>query len=261
MSDNSNLGSAAGAADAAGATAPESGATATPETVDQSPGDAETPEPKTFTQEELDKIIAKEKAKVERAIRREMSQAAKEPPVTSTSEPPDPKNFTSYLDYADALAEHKVAVKLAEREAHQRQKTVVDAHAEREEAAREKYSDYQDVVHRDDLLISDYMADVIMSSDVGPEVAYHLGKHPEEAARIHGLPPLQQAKEIGRLEASFSNNPAPVKKVSSAPEPIKPLNSRSTTPTYDPADPRSVKSMDTRAWIKARNEQEAKRAQ
>jgi len=259
MSDNSLPVSVASVTDEAVVTAPESDVTANTESADQSPGDAETPEPRTFTQEELDKIVAKEKAKVERQLRREMTQQAHEPQVPTLGEPPDPKDFTDPLSYAKALAKHIAAETIAEREAHQHQQTVIKTYAEREEAARDKYTDFQEVVYRDDLPISELMAEVIRESEVGPEVAYHLGKHPEEAARIYALSPLQQAKEIGRLEAALSSNPVPVKKASSAPDPIKPLNSRGTTPTYDPADPRSVKSMSDSEWIRARNEQEAKR--
>jgi hypothetical protein len=65
-----------------------------------------------------------------------------------------------------------------------------------------------------------------------------------------------QAKEIGKIEAKLSDNP-PVKKTSSAPAPIAPVNARSSSaPAYDTTDPRSIKNMSTSDWIEAdRNRQ------
>lgn len=255
MSDNSLPVSAADAVDEAAVAAPESDATAGTDAANETPENAE---PKTFTQEELDTIIAKEKAKVERKLRRELTQAAQEPPAQTLGDPPDPKDFKTPLEYADALAEHKANIKLAEREVQKQQQTAASTYNERAEAVREKYTDFDEVVH-DDLPISPFAAQVIMASEIGPELAYHLGKNPDEAARIFKLEPLQQAREIGRIEASLAANPTPVKKASSAPDPIKPVGSRSTNPSYDPTDPRSDK-LSTSDWMELRNRQLMTRA-
>lgn len=252
MSDNSF--------NAAAEAVPDQGNATAPETVDQaSQGDdsQEHQEPRTFTQEELDRIVAKEKAKLERKLQREQAQA--QPQRVEVGEPPDPKDFNDALSYADALAEFKAEQKLAEREAAKHRETLDTTYAEREDAAREKYDDFHEVVYSPNLPISEYMAEVIKASDLGPDIAYHLGKNPGEARRIAGLPPLKQAAEIGKIEVSLTANP-PVKKVSSAPDPISPVRRSSGTPTYDPTDPRSAK-MDVKDWMRARNEQVAKRSQ
>jgi len=95
------------------------------------------------------------------------------------------------------------------------------------------------------------MAQSIQYSDVGPDIAYHLGTNPKEADRISKLPPILQAKEIGRIEANLANNP-PVKRSSSAPAPIAPVTARSSgSPAYDTTDPRSTKTMTDSQWIEA----------
>lgn len=240
--------------------APESEVTAAPDDVNQAPGEQEPP--KTFTQEELDKIVAAEKAKAkrqaERRLREELSQQA-EQAQRQTAQPPRPDQFQNAEDYAEALAEYKADRKIAEREAQQHQSKVKSGYEDRAEEARAKYHDYDEVAHGDHVRITNEMAAVILESDIGPEVAYHLGKNPDEALRISKLSPLAQAREIGKIEASLSSATHAVKKTSSAPEPIKPVGARSTSPAYDPTDARSAEKMSTAEWIKARNAQIAKR--
>lgn len=83
--------------------------------------------------------------------------------------------------------------------------------------------DFSEVVQSDDLLITPEMASVILPSEEGPRMAYYLGKHPDEAARIAALPPVQQIFEMGRIHAGLPK----IKLVSTAPAPITPLGSRS----------------------------------
>lgn len=235
--------------------APEQEVTAAPESVENTP---EEQEPKTFTQEDLDRIIAAEKAKVERKVRRELMEAAQESAKQTPAQPPKPDQFSSAEEYAEALAEFKVEQKLAEREVQQQRKQAESTYAEREEEVRAKYDDFEEVAYNPNLRITPEMAEVIKASDIGPEVAYHLGQNPKEAERISRLSPLVQAREIGKIEASLSSTPAPAKKASSAPEPIKPVGSRATTAKYDTTDPRSTKVMSDSEWIKAENARRAK---
>lgn len=255
MSDNS-FNSAAEAV-------PEQVSVAPPESVESGApqgGDSGEPqEPKTFTQDELDDIVAKRVAKAERKLRREQEQMQVEKePAFVTGEPPNPKDFDSPVAYAEALADHKVA----ERDARVHQTKLDTSFDDRLETFVEEHPDFDQVVRRMPAdggpSITTHMSEVIKASEVGPQVAYHLGKNVAESRRIANLPPLQQAKELGKIEATLTANP-PVKKVSSTPDPISPVRRGSNTPTYDPTDPRSVK-MDPSDWIKARNEQMAKRA-
>ena len=114
-----------------------------------------------------------------------------------------------------------------------------------------QYDDFDQVAYNPNLPVTEYMAQSIQGSDVGPDVLYWLGSNPKEAGRIARLSPILQAKEIGKIEASLSSNP-PARKTSSAPAPIAPVTARSAgAPRYDTTDPRSVKSMSTSDWIEA----------
>lgn len=253
--------------DEAAGVAPVLEATAASDAVDTGvPGDVEPAPPKTFTQEEVDRIIGAEKAKAERRARREFEaqiQSQRQAPTVL----PQREQFANDTDYFEAVIDFKAEEKLNAREQQKRQAEVSMTYADREDTAREKYEDFEITKkqpHEGGPAVSDYMAEVIMASDIGPELLYHLAKNQRESVRIFGLPPLQQAKELGRIEAALSANtppPPPVKKPSSAPEPITPISSRShSSANYDPTDPRSDK-MSVDSWMKARNQQIAKRHQ
>jgi len=234
--------------------APELEATAASnDASNQSPGEAESQEPRTFTQEELDRIVSERVAKAERKARREMVQAAEAAQRQAMTRPPDPTQYDGDVEaYAEDLAEFKAEQKIAEREQQKKQETVTTSYYEREDDARLRYPDFESVVYDKDLEITAPMYEVIVESEIGPEIAYHLGKNPGEAARIAALAPLAQAREIGKLEVKLSANPS-AKKVSSAPEPIRPISgSRNSVPSYSTSDPRSIK-MDPSEWIEKRN--------
>lgn len=207
---------------------------------------------KTFTQEELDAIVGKRLAREQRKWEREQQQRLAEQEARRTA-PTDlyPEDFVSTDDYAEALAERKAEELLARREAARQQAELLDAYHEREEQARDKYDDFEQVAYNPNLPVTEAMAQSIQASDIGPDVLYWLGSNPNEAARISRLSPILQAKEIGKIEASMTSNP-PVRKTSTAPAPIAPVTARSNgAPRYDTTDPRSTKSMSTSEWIEA----------
>jgi hypothetical protein len=234
--------------------APELETTAAPE-----PVETETPEEqpveqeasKTFTQEELDAIVGKRLAREQRKWEREQAQRLAEQQARQQPTDIAPEQFETYEDYADALAERKAQELLARREAEQQQRAYLDAYHDREEVARDKYDDFEQVAYNPNLPVTEAMARAIQASEIGPDVLYHLGSTPSEAARISRLDPILQAREIGKIEARLGAEP-PVKKTSNAPAPIAPVTARSQgTPRYDTTDPRSVKSMSTSEWIEA----------
>ena len=191
------------------APAPEQEATAAPEPVEAQPV-------KAFTQEELDAAIGKRLAREQRKWERERVVTA---PVVAVD--PRPEQFDSTESYADALAMKKAEQLLYERDVQRQQTEVLGAYHDREEEARNKYDDFEQVAYNPSLKITTVMAQTIQSSDIGPDVAYYLGANPKEADRISRLAPYVQAKEIGRIEAKLASEPM-VKKTSSAPPPFTP---------------------------------------
>ena len=231
-------------------------ATAAPES-DQTPEEAK-PAAKTFTQEEVDELISKRLAREQRKWeRKQVQQPAAAPP----KDVPPADSFESPEAYAEALAAKKAEELLAQRETQRRQAEVLEAYQDREEQAREKYDDFEQVAYNPNLRITSVMAETIQASDVGPDVAYYLGSNPKEADRISRLSPFLQAKEIGKIEAKLASNPAPTKKASSAPTPISPVTNRAASVAYDTTDPRSTKTMSTSEWIEAERARQIRKLQ
>lgn len=216
-----------------------------PEVAEQS---NETPEEKKFTQAELDAMIGKRLAREQRKWERE--QQAKQAPAPMPTEAPSADQFESpqaYAEFIRAEAERLVQ----HREAQKQQAEIMEVYHDREEEARSKYDDFDQVAYNPNLPITDAMAETIRASDIGPDLAYHLGQHPKEAERIARLSPLHQARELGKIEAKLAAEP-PQKKISSAPAPISPVTARATNPgVTDTTDPRATKSMSDSEWIEA----------
>ena len=243
--------------------APATEVTATPETVENAPVVAdEQKESRVFTQEELDAAIGKRLAREQRKWEREQTQRqAEAQTLRAPAYIPPVDQFESPEAYADALAYKKAEELIAQRDQARQQSEILETYHEKEEEARSKYDDFEQVAYNPKLSITTVMAQSIQASEVGPEVAYYLGANPKEADRISRLAPILQAKEIGRIEAKMANDP-PVKKTTSAPAPISPVTARSSgAPAYDTTDPRSTKTMTDSQWIEAERARQMKKLQ
>lgn len=166
---------------------------------------------------------------------------------------PTPDQFEDYESYLEALvdwkAEQKVAASEQLRERQSREQQRVMAFQEQASKAREQFPDFDAVVFNPALPISEPMQAVILDSDQGAALAYYLGQHPADAARIAKLPPLAAARELGRIEAMLA---APqTRKVTNAPDPITPVGLRETA-SRDPS------KMSLEEWMAWRNTQLSK---
>ena len=250
--------------------APETVATAAtveaPVSGENQPVETEQAKPaRVFTQEEVDALIGKRLARAKDSWTREQTRQAPEPkPEVAAPAKPIPQSYNSTEEYIEAVAEWKadqrIEAKLSDREKTQREAhnrtAQAQAHAQyaqKETLARVQYPDFDDVVYDPAVPITEAMAFAIHTDDRGPDIAYHLGKHPEEAARIARLSPFLQAKELGRLSAKLPDTPAPTK--SAAPEPIPAGKANGLKPVLETTDPRSIKSLangeNVTAWINA----------
>ena len=241
--------------------APEQVATAAPEPEIAAPEVAPEGEPKetpkVCTQEDLDAAIGKRLAREQRKWEREQKQADAPKPV-----PVDhvkPEQFATTDEYVDALTTSKAQQIVEQQQFAKQQQELLGNYHDKEEAAREKYEDFEQVAYNPKLPITDVMAQTIQASDNGPDIAYYLGTNPKEADRIARLAPFLQAKEIGRLEAKVASEPV-TKRTSSAPAPISPVTARGgQSGSFDTTDPRSIKTMTTSQWIEAERARQVKK--
>jgi hypothetical protein len=239
--------------------APEPEATAAPESADTTP--EEQTQQKVFTEQEVDALVGKRLARQQRKLEREFAERIAEQQARQpVAPPPAPDDFESAQQYAEALAEQKARDLIAQREAAAQQAAILESYKDREEEARDRYEDFEQVAYNPNLPVTDVMAQAIQASDIGPEVIYYLGSNPKEASRISRLSPVLQAKEIGKIEVNLTTNP-PVKKTSTAPAPLAPVTAtRSNSgPRFDTTDPRSLKSMSTSEWIEAERQRQVRK--
>lgn len=62
--------------------------------------------------------------------------------------------------------------------------------------------------------------EVVAESDIGPKIADHLGANPAELRRLEGMSPIQQVRELTRLEMRLSEPAKPTPKTAThAPDP------------------------------------------
>jgi hypothetical protein len=200
------------------------------------------------TQKDLRRVLKSKDHWKERALRLEGELNARreeKQPEAKAGEPQAPKreDFATYEEFIEAKAEFK-----ASRVAEERFKALEEARgkerAETEEnqraeswlksadKAREKYEDYDEVTGS--YTLTPHMARSMAElGDVGTEINYFLGQHPEEAERIAKLSPYRQAAEIGKLEVKLA---VPPKKTSKAPPPIDPVRGKSAADDDEPKD-------------------------
>jgi hypothetical protein len=211
---------------------------------------------KMLPQSEVDRIVSKTRAQEQRRlekrirdqVRAEVERDMLKQQLETRSAPqpqgkPSPQDFKDYESYVEALSDWKVDEKLKTRAQEHERETREQAQArmvrDRADAAnssiakaREKYDDFDDVALSEDVPIAEPMAAYIAEHpEIGGELAYYLGTHREEAARIYKLSPVKQIVEMQSLQAKLKATPTPTR----TPAPITP-NKTSASVEKDPSD-------------------------
>lgn len=195
-------------------------------------------------------------------LQRRLTQA---PEKEATSEPtaePKLEDYSSYEEFVDARADFRAEQKVNEKfeawKAEQSQATEVQTQAEQRQAFdnraqtfAESHPDFDEVARNPNLPVTPGMAELLNVSEKGPELLYHLGQNPGEAARLASLPQGQAAMELGRIEAQLSVLQPNTQ--TSAPPVIEPLTDGQGSKTKDPDE------MTTSEWQEWRNAQIAAR--
>lgn len=171
-------------------------------------------------------------------------QSAPEPAKPESSAPKKLADFNydeeKYAEHVADVAAEKAAAKIRAEQERDRtdssRKTNQSKFREREAALKGELEDYEDFAYT--APIHDHVADLVMSMDEGPRVAYYLGKNPETAAKLSALPPLEAAKELGRIETrlAYEREQAKAKPVSKAPPPPPTIEATEPAVSKDPGD-------------------------
>jgi hypothetical protein len=150
-------------------------------------------------------------------------------------------------EYLEQLADRAAERKLAERFSKMREAESVRTFETRAADFARSVPDFEQVAHYD-APINQPMAQVIRESEIGPQIAYYLGKNREIGLAIAELPPLLAAREIGKIEAALLKPPPPPKpKISNAPAP--PPKIEATEPEVE-KDPLKMTDAEFSKWRK-----------
>ncbi len=161
----------------------------------------------------------------------------------ATGDAPDPKKFTyGELDaeYIRALTRYETRQELAaaDKSTKETQQREAASRDQRELAKQATtfigkgaalHDDFEEIVmdgaKNGEWPLSDALGKLLLTSEQGPAIAYHLASHPDEADVVFGKTPLEQAAWLGRQEAKLSSaSPGATKakaavKVTQAPNP------------------------------------------
>lgn len=234
------------------------------ETEDEESEDEEEPKPKRKRPgkaarqiQRLERLAERQSAQIEALMRTRSGDTSPSPQKADQQQAPRQEDFQDYTEYLDARArfvaeQHARQIldeersKFTKTQADRARQAQVETYAGRVAAAREKYEDFDEVAFDESVQITEAMTQAIMGSEVGPDVAYYLGSHPDEAAKIANSDPYSQVRAIGVLEAKLST-PKP-RNPTSAPEPIKPIGGRGANPKKIDPDKLPIDE-----WLKKRN--------
>lgn len=155
---------------------------------------------------------------------------------------PNPDDFETIKDYTRAVAKWELAQdkKLqAEQELKSKQQKEVEAHNKRVEAFAKSQDDFWDVIEDvDDIQASEPLQQLILESDLGPQLMYEIASNREEFLRLNALNERSLAREIGKLEAKLSSSKEvyqETKKPTKTPAPLKTVGNKSSgTSTKSP---------------------------
>lgn len=171
------------------------------------------------------------------------TQDDKNKPVEKSTDPKRPKadDFTSHDEFVEALTDWKMDQRDSAKEQKQKEaaiksefQTKQQKYAELADKFKESHDDWDDVVKAHGVTVTLPVQEAIIDSEIGPDVYYALAKEPKELARICALPPIQAAKEIGKIEARLSTKTSETsqrKLTSTAPPPVSAVKARGTALT------------------------------
>lgn len=187
---------------------------------------------------------ARIRAEIEREYYKGLAEGSKSKPVESASAqptntqlvPPDINSYDTYDDYENArlayntaITEQRIFQKIHEQQRAAAAQQSAQATVSKFEKAAAEDSAFAEIWKNkplwDTLPINQPMAEIIAASDVSPEVIKWVHNNRSEAQRIASMPPILAAREIALVEAriKLAPKPEPPKRVSAAPEPVKPL--------------------------------------
>ena len=154
-------------------------------------------------------------------------ELAAQPAAQVKSDKPQLADFQNIEDYTEAVTDWK----LNQRELARTQEKVVSTYNQRAKEFSKEHPDYDEVLDSTNHIpVQPEIHNMILESDVGPQIAYHLATTPTELERLNSLPSHRRLIELGKLEDRFANKKAPpVVKATKAAPPVKTVTGAAPT--------------------------------
>lgn len=155
---------------------------------------------------------------------------------------PRADSFSTYDDYMEALADWKMEKRDFDRaqeayvkEVRQKQVEVLSSWDAREQAAKERYEGFDQLV--DTTFIKSFTGNggktagiatpealtFLFESDAGPDLLYELAEDDDKLDHFKSMSAVKQVAYLSRLEAKYDKDEKQTAKVTKAPAPSKPL--------------------------------------
>jgi hypothetical protein len=213
-------------------------------------------ERKAYNQQKAWERLIEEKATLKAKVELyEQQQAQKQ---AAGDDVPKRDAYDSDESYVQALTDYKVDKRMAtvKEELARSQSTskVQESWASKVSKASQEYPDYQEALaDAGDVPINPEVAEELMSSDLGGDIAYYLAKHPEEVGQLNRMETRSIARYVGRLEEKIEREKASASKVklSKAPAPIKPASPSSASSI------KNLEDMSMAEYVKYMDKQDA----
>lgn len=178
-------------------------------------------ERKRSAQERINQAVRGQR-EAERVAARATAEAAT---LRAKLKKPDPATFEDVTELNAAQFEHSLDVREANRKQAEAENASKDASASAHQAWKDRISIFKETVPDFETVafnspISDATAKDIILLEEGPQIAYHLGKHPAEAIALNAMTERERAIALGRLAGKMSAQPLP-RRTTKAPPPIE----------------------------------------
>ena len=200
-------------------------------------------EARTFSQAEVDALIQKRLAKEARRSERRIAEELAKVRQTQQTPPPSRDEFATDEEHQRASLDHVIAKraeelaekKLAERRERETMEQSTAAFWEKADELTERFPDFDSVVRDPELPLNGVILEFVMASDIGPELAYHLGKHKGEAMKVARMSSVNAVMRLLEIQNEIKSKPKA--RISAAPEPMQPVGNRGrSTSTAMPSD-------------------------
>lgn len=187
-----------------------------------------------------DAELAEVRAEMER-LKAPKAEQPKGKPKYEDYEKAGKTNEEYFEDLSDWKAQQVIESKLTERDTKAKEAELKTEGQKRQQAYQAKVAeftksapDFAEVTEAYEGPFNQTIAQALLDSDMGPEVAYYLAKNPDEAENLEGMNYGQVSRFFGRVEAKLESQKSPEVKVTKAPPPIPTQRGSATVVTLDP---------------------------